>query len=323
MAYEYASQAQMHSKHPAPGKMIDIGSHKMHIQCYGEGSPTVVFESAMDNYGSMAWVRLLHKVSDYTRACAYDRSGVMWSERRSSNGEFYQEVVKELYLLLENSEQSAPYLLVGHSLGGAYATIFAHKYPDLVSGVILLDSSHPGLVNDLGLTTDEWIENLEDDLLIWSEPFLRNTGILRLASMYSRHHEVEVDWSKAELEIVEGYQSHSFLALQSEVRWLNETLKQLDVHKDLGDIPLKVVDAQLDVTAISDSELKMIGLSRERLKSLFEAQALMHQDKVNWSINAELLTLYNTRHYVQFQVPERVDDIIKSMVLDYRSGIKN
>jgi pimeloyl-ACP methyl ester carboxylesterase len=41
--------------------------------------------------------------------------------------------------LLENAEVKGPYVLVGHSLGGLNMQVFADRYPDLVSGLILLD----------------------------------------------------------------------------------------------------------------------------------------------------------------------------------------
>jgi len=319
VAYEQVSSKSLERKYPAPGKLVDIGKHKMHIKCAGSGSPTVVFESGMDSYGSLSWSRVLSRVSRYTRACAYDRSGIMWSEPRLSNEEFSIHVIDELNALLGASGESAPYVLVGHSLGGAYTTLFANKYPSLVAGVVLIDSSHPDLESNLdGYISDGWVEDLEDNLLIWSEPILRNLGLLRLTTKYTEHHEPEVDWSAAELEIIESFRSKSFLALQSEVKALSETLHLLGLHKNIGDIPLTVVNAHLDASTISDSELRKIGLSRKGLENIFEGKTRMHLDKANWSSDAELLTLKNTRHYVQFQSPEKVDSIIKSMIKSHR-----
>ncbi|BDX08234.1 hypothetical protein MACH26_37550 [Planctobacterium marinum] len=260
----------------------------------------------------------------YTRACAYDRSGIMWSEPRLLNQEFSNRVIDELSSLLDASGESAPYLLVGHSLGGAYATLFANKYPSLVAGIILIDSSHPDLESNLdGHFSAEWVEDLEDNLLIWSEPILKNLGLLRITSKYTEHHEPEVDWSATEHKIIEGFRPKSFLALQSEVKALTDILHQLGLNKYIGDIPLIAIDAHLDISAISDSELKKIALSRESLESIFKEQTRMHQDKANWSSDAELLTFKNTRHYIQFQSPEKVDSVIQSMVAKYRMKTAN
>jgi pimeloyl-ACP methyl ester carboxylesterase len=45
----------------------------------------------------------------------------------------------ELKLLLKEAGVKGPYLLVGHSLGGLNAQVFAGDYPDLVAGLALVD----------------------------------------------------------------------------------------------------------------------------------------------------------------------------------------
>ena len=63
-----------------PGEMVDVNGHLMHINCVGEGSPTVVLEAA--NLGMSAhWVRVQQQLAQTTRVCAYDRAGLGWSER--------------------------------------------------------------------------------------------------------------------------------------------------------------------------------------------------------------------------------------------------
>ena len=39
----------------APGKLVDIGGHKLHVHCMGKGSPTVVVENGFDEF-STDWV---------------------------------------------------------------------------------------------------------------------------------------------------------------------------------------------------------------------------------------------------------------------------
>src|SRR5215211_732179 len=65
--------------YPPPGEMVDVGTHTLHINCVGRGSPTVILEAA--NLGMSAhWVRVQQQLAATTRVCAYDRAGMGWSE---------------------------------------------------------------------------------------------------------------------------------------------------------------------------------------------------------------------------------------------------
>jgi pimeloyl-ACP methyl ester carboxylesterase len=122
--------------YPAPGKMVDVGTHSLHINCLGEGSPTVILEAA--NLGMSAhWVRVQQQVAKATRVCAYDRAGMGWSEAGPEPRDARQ-ISSELHTLLNGAaDTEGPYVLVGHSYGGLYARMYAAKYSDETAGVVL------------------------------------------------------------------------------------------------------------------------------------------------------------------------------------------
>jgi pimeloyl-ACP methyl ester carboxylesterase len=124
-----------------PGEMVDAGTHNLHINCLGEGSPTVILEAA--NLGMSAhWVRVQQQVAQATRVCAYDRAGLGWSERGPEPRDARQ-ISSELHTLLKGADTDGPYVLAGHSYGGLYARMYAARYPEEVAGVVMVDSSHP------------------------------------------------------------------------------------------------------------------------------------------------------------------------------------
>jgi len=82
--YEFNARRQAHEDYPPPGQMVDIGGRRMHLDCRGDGSPTVVLESGLDTNGSLAWDRVHDELAAITRTCAYDRAGIMWSEPKST-----------------------------------------------------------------------------------------------------------------------------------------------------------------------------------------------------------------------------------------------
>lgn len=129
---------------PAPGVLIDVGGYRLHIACEGYGSPTVVFDAGLGG-SALEWRAVEDEARRFTRVCAYDRAGYGWSEmgplpRTSST------IVNELYLLLESLDFDRYFVLVGHSYGGYNMQLFARRYPFLVAGMVLVDSSHPAQV---------------------------------------------------------------------------------------------------------------------------------------------------------------------------------
>jgi pimeloyl-ACP methyl ester carboxylesterase len=130
-----ASDAKMY---PPPGRLVDVGGYRLHINCTGTGSPTVVIESGWgDMSASWGWVQ--PKVAKTTRICTYDRAGMGWSEA-SPQPRTAREYAKELHTLLAKANEPGPYVLVGHSMGGFTLIVYAHDYPADVSGLVLIDS---------------------------------------------------------------------------------------------------------------------------------------------------------------------------------------
>jgi pimeloyl-ACP methyl ester carboxylesterase len=139
----YENFAVVHDSHtyPAPGRMIEVNGHRMHLDCSGHGSPTTVLFNGMGEV-SASWARVTTAVARTGRVCAFDRAGQGWSD----DVEHPQDGVtaaKDLHSLLAEAGELGPYVLVGHSIGGTYALTYAARYPAQVAGMVLLDSSSP------------------------------------------------------------------------------------------------------------------------------------------------------------------------------------
>lgn len=123
------------------GQLIDVGGHRLRIDCAGTGSPTVVLEPGLGEPSpAMAWVS--GDVAPTTRVCVYDRAGRGWSESASTSPDGVQTAT-DLHTLLERAGEHGPFVLAGHSAGGIYVLNFARLFPKDVAGVVLLDSMHP------------------------------------------------------------------------------------------------------------------------------------------------------------------------------------
>lgn len=135
--YESVAESSDARVYPPPGRLIDVGGYRLHINCTGIGIPTVVIEAGWgDSSASWGWVQ--PEVAKITRVCTYDRAGIGWSES-SSQPRTAREFANELHSLLSKANESSPYVLVGHSLGGYTMRVYAHDYSEEVAGLVLID----------------------------------------------------------------------------------------------------------------------------------------------------------------------------------------
>jgi pimeloyl-ACP methyl ester carboxylesterase len=126
---------------PAAGQLVDVGGHRLYLECTGTGSPTVVLTSGAGMH-SPSWAWIAPTVAADTRVCRYDRAGQGFSEPAAAPQDGV-EVAADLHRLLAAADEPGPYLLAGHSVGGVYDLVFAEQYPADVAGLVLLDSSSP------------------------------------------------------------------------------------------------------------------------------------------------------------------------------------
>lgn len=149
--YETVRESIDRDAYTMPGELVDVGGHRLHIDCTGSGSPTVVLEPGLGSASSAMSESIAPALAETTKVCVYDRAGRGWSEPASGPQDGV-EVATDLHTLLDRAQIEGPYVLVGHSVGGIYALIFADRYPDQAAGLVLLDSMHPNQPNTLSNT---------------------------------------------------------------------------------------------------------------------------------------------------------------------------
>jgi pimeloyl-ACP methyl ester carboxylesterase len=124
---------------PKPtGRLVDLGGHRLHVNCTGEGSPIVVVENGLGDF-SFDWVLVQSRVARFTRICTYDRAGYAWSDPGPRPRTFAQ-LNLELRDALAKLGERGPFVLVGQSFGGPVVRNFATTYPHEVAGMVLVDS---------------------------------------------------------------------------------------------------------------------------------------------------------------------------------------
>jgi pimeloyl-ACP methyl ester carboxylesterase len=102
-----------------PGASYDVGGHRLHLNCTGTGSPTVVLENGLSETSPL-WSAITAQVSRTTRICAYDRVGQGWSDDVAHRQDGIAVAI-DLHTLLARAGEHGPYVLAGHSSGGTLA----------------------------------------------------------------------------------------------------------------------------------------------------------------------------------------------------------
>ena len=113
--------------YPPPGRLVDVNGHLMHINCIGEGGPTVILESGLGTM-SADWANVQPQVAKTTRVCSYDRAGTGCSEPGPTPRD-PKQIAYELHTLLGKAGIDGPYVLVGQSFGSLYARMYADLHP--------------------------------------------------------------------------------------------------------------------------------------------------------------------------------------------------
>jgi pimeloyl-ACP methyl ester carboxylesterase len=206
----------------------------MHISCAGIGSPTVILDSAsVDTVSSWHWITT--EVAKVTRVCAYDRPGLGWSDLGPEPRDATQNA-GQLHTLLDRSGVKPPYVLVGHSFGALYARLYAAMYPDDVSGVVLVEGSHPDF--RLRLHEPDVMPNVDKGMLSAASTAAR-FGLLRVMTFLPVDPDLP---ERQRAELAAYYASNKFADhLPSLYRQFPNILAQARNAGDLGTVPLMLV----------------------------------------------------------------------------------
>ncbi len=303
---------------PPPGRLVDVGGHRLHISSTGGGTPAVVMDSGFPG-SSLSWTFVQPEVAKFTCACSYDRAGLGWSDAgpmpRTS-----QQVVEELHALLLSARVGGPYVLVGHSFGTFTARLYASTYPDEVAGMVLVDPIHPS----------EWLQMTEAGKrkligavrLSRYGAILARLGVARLVSLLVRLGASGLARSSVSLltggtlaeaermiapvtklpselrPIVAWFwtQPKFFVAMASQAESLPRSAAQVAATGDYRDMPLVVHSAS--------------GTSPSRLKD--------HEGLARLSFQGKHIVASKSGHWIHLDEPDLVVESIREVVESVR-----
>ncbi|MEO5704430.1 MAG: alpha/beta fold hydrolase [Candidatus Limnocylindrales bacterium] len=149
-----------------PG-FVDVGGRKLFMECRGSGSPTVVLLAGTNvpRIGMRGIADALLS-SGSVRVCDYDRAGEGRSDPAPEPHDDL-DVVDDLAALLAAAHIPAPYVLVGHSLGGDQTWLYADRHPEGVGGFMIMNAG--AFEYDWDALHDVWSQAEIDEERAYSE----------------------------------------------------------------------------------------------------------------------------------------------------------
>ena len=128
------AQAQQGTEYPPLGKLVDVGGYRVHLYCTGVSPQTVVI---VGSGGSFDWGLVQPEIARFASVCSYDPAGTAWSDPNPTAT--CTQRIDEIRIMLKRAGIEGSLILVGHSLGGAIARLYAARYPQDVAGMVIVD----------------------------------------------------------------------------------------------------------------------------------------------------------------------------------------
>lgn len=284
---------------------MDIGGYRLHILCLGEGSPTVILEAGATDF-SLQWSLVQPEVATFTRVCVYDRAGFGWSDP-GPYAHTSDVIVEELHRLLFEAGIEAPFVMVGHSFGGMNVRLYAHRYPEEVAGMVLVDALHEAQF----LNSPVFMRLVKLFL-----PLLRLFPLLTSPELLALFPE-QIPVRGLTGQAADAYRAilattRYFAAAMEETGSLTESLayvRQAQIA-GLGNIPLVVVSRQV--------AFPLPG-APSAVSSQFEQEwQTLQLDFLTMSPNSKHLIAEGSGHHIQIARPDIVIEAIREVVMAVR-----
>lgn len=285
--YESVAETADAKAYPPPGELVDVGGYRLHINCTGSGSPTVIVEAGHGDW-STTWGFVQDEVAKTTRVCTYDRAGMGWSEAGPLPRDAAQ-FAKELHALLQEANIPGPYVMVGHSLGGAAVRVFVHDYASEVNGVVLIDSMNPSQATQPHIVAQAQADPQSQPFSM--EAVLARFGIARLIVKLPAYASRVPANEEAYYPLY--IRPQSLQTSTNELQGLPASLSQAAAVKTFGDLPLIVLTAKLnDLQGWPEWQSELLQLSS----------------------NSQHLFAENSSHTIQVDEPDAAVAAILKMV---------
>ena len=313
--YQSISTARDARKYPPPGKLVDVGGHQLHLNCMGKGGPTVVMDYGLGGLSPL-WSLVQSEVAKFTQVCVYDRAGYAWSEP-SATPRTSQNMTRELYTLLKNAEVPSPYILVGHSLGGLNASLFASQYPEEVAGLVLVDAVPPEVYERIDPEFADAMKSTKGMFNFLS--LISRLGLMRLVFQI-KGADAAPDFvrklpTEVQPTILAKFLPQTFRTAIAENSLMADSAKQVQQTKFDRELPLVVLSHGKNMFVRS----KKSAIESHRDNRAESTWQQLQAEMANLSNQGQLIIAEESGHDIHLDRPQLVVDAIRQIIAKTKS----
>jgi pimeloyl-ACP methyl ester carboxylesterase len=306
------------------------GARRLNLFCMGNGEPTVLFDSGAGD-STWVWHKVQGEVAKITRACAYDRAGIGFSDAATRASDA-RNTVDDLHRLVQAARMHTPIVYVGHSIAGLYGTLFATEYPNEVAGIVFVDPSF----------SDQWQKMIAPVPAAKRAPmqalFAKLVADGRQCEALAQKGELskptpadtklcldastapeKLDATLAHALVVQGQNAKLYAAQVSEyesfVRFDRSSRDQDEVESSsptFGDKPVVVLT--------HGKPAGFPGVTAAENAAMEKAWMDGHDRLAHLSIRGSNMVVPNSGHYIELDAPGAVIDAVKKVVAEVRAG---
>jgi pimeloyl-ACP methyl ester carboxylesterase len=305
------------------GTLVAVdGSRRLNLSCMGEGSPTVLFDSGMGD-SSLVWRLVQGEVAKLTRACAYDRAGIGFSDPRRGASDA-RAAVADLHALLLAAKIKTPVLYVGHSLAGLFGVLLQASHPGDLAGAVLVE---PSFANQWDALSGAGIaagapQKAADDLLA-----ALHAQVARLKECATLPEPLPKDCAGMDSRLPPGLAAFKKTQISRPSYLLTkasefESFLSTKTDKNLDQKELEAVKVDFDhkplIVLTRGNEVGNPGFTAEQSAAMNKAWNVGHDRLAALSTRGSNTVVPDSSHYIQLDQPQAVIDAVKRAVTDIR-----
>ena len=301
-----------------PGQLVDIGGRRINLHCTGAGSPTVILMSGLASW-SPVWYKTQPAIAKKTRVCAHDRAGYGFSDP-GPRPQILSDTVDDLHAALKAGSIPGPYVLVGHSLGGVEARLYAQRWPEEVVGMVLVDTSpaaeglinedHPGFAEVFGRETF-FVNKLHCALLAAQGPLEPSRPEYKDCSL-PLPSDTPAAFRKVFPQFFTAYYAATQVSLMSSL--YTRRYDSVD-HRRLGALPLVVLSPESTWDNGTPASVRFN-------QSYSKVWIAMHKALAHLSSRGIHRVIEGSGHSIHLEQPQAVIDAVEEVLGQLHAGAK-